>query len=348
VEQETLDGVMPSLQDAVQDEESSVRDALASNLAATAKSLLDRATLDEQKEAVVQLWLVSEALLKDKDQQVKAVAEDAVVEYVGMCNKDLIMSPIMTSVLELANGDVEEQRMTAMKLLGEFSFALGQQTVKDTVSGVLVNLASDAMFRVRKAAALYIGKVCRWVPKEHAVDTLLPVYLALAEDEIWGVRKACAESMADVAAALPAEVRGSTVLPLFDKLATDVSRWVRNAAFQHLGPLIATLTCEEVTPKLLQYYASMATGKGNAGGTGDSEMPTFCAYNFPAVVLTVGPDNWKHLEEAYKELVKDIQWKVRRTLSFSVHEIALILGPEITQVRVQPLVAVHPAFAYST
>ncbi|KAJ1471627.1 armadillo-type protein [Baffinella frigidus] len=220
-------------------------------------------------QVVEQLWIVSEALLKDKDQQVKNVAEDGVVEYVPLCSKELIMSPIMASVLELANGDVEEHRMTAMKLLGEFSFALGQQTVKETVSGVLVNLASDAMFRVRKTAALYIGKV-------------------------------------------------------------------RNSAFQHLGPLIATLSCEEVTPKLLQYYASMATGKGNSGGAGDSEMPTFCAYNFPAVVLTVGRDNWKHLEEAYKELVKDIQWKVRRTLSFSVHEIALILGPELTQSSLLP------------
>mmetsp|Transcript_65831 Transcript_65831/g.157212 ORF Transcript_65831/g.157212 Transcript_65831/m.157212 type:complete len:642 (-) Transcript_65831:48-1973(-) len=334
--QEALRGVLPALEEAVQDEESSVRDALASNLAATAKSLLERATPDEQRQVVEQLWIVSEALLKDKDQQVKNVAEDGVVEYVPLCSKELIMSPIMASVLELANGDVEEHRMTAMKLLGEFSFALGQQTVKETVSGVLVNLASDAMFRVRKTAALYIGKVCRWVPKEHAVSTLLPIYLALADDEIWGVRKACAESMADVAAALPADIRGTTILPLFDKLATDVSRWVRNSAFQHLGPLIATLSCEEVTPKLLQYYASMATGKGNSGGAGDSEMPTFCAYNFPAVVLTVGRDNWKHLEEAYKELVKDIQWKVRRTLSFSVHEIALILGPELTQSSLLP------------
>ena len=45
----------------------------------------------------------------------------------------------------------------------------------------------------------------------------------------------------------------------------QVSRWVRNAAFQHLGPLIATLSAAEVTPKLLQYYASMATGKGQVG-----------------------------------------------------------------------------------
>jgi serine/threonine-protein phosphatase 4 regulatory subunit 1 len=91
----------------------------------------------------------------------------------------------------------------------------------------------------------------------------------------------------------------------------------------------------QVTPKLLQYYASMATGKGQCG-SGDNEMPTFCAYNFPAVVLTVGRDNWVHLEEAYSELLKDIQWKVRRTLSFSIHEIALILGPKLTQDSLLP------------
>eukprot|EP00293_Proteomonas_sulcata_P000072 CAMPEP_0184320288 /NCGR_PEP_ID=MMETSP1049-20130417/113275_1 /TAXON_ID=77928 /ORGANISM="Proteomonas sulcata, Strain CCMP704" /LENGTH=42 /DNA_ID= /DNA_START= /DNA_END= /DNA_ORIENTATION= len=42
----------------------------------------------------------------------------------------------------------------------------------------------------------------------------------------------------------------------------------------------------------------MATGKAQCG-TGDNEMPTFCAYNFPAVVLTVGKENWKHLQQAY-------------------------------------------------
>jgi serine/threonine-protein phosphatase 4 regulatory subunit 1 len=258
----------------------------------------------------------------------------------------------------------EEQRMTAMKLMGELSFTLGPETVKNQVSPQVVTLAGDtilrvrhllecvlllefflstqvvtlagdAMFRVRKATALHIGKICRWVPRDFAVDKILPVYLTLAEDEIWGVRKACAESIAAVAAALAADVRKTTILPLFDKLATDVSRWVRNAAFQHLGPLIATLSAAEVTPKLLQYFASMATGKGQAGNN-DNELPTFCAYNFPAVVLTVGKDNWVHLEEAYTELLKDIQWKVRRTLSYSLHEIALILGPKLTQDSLLP------------
>lgn len=116
-----------------------------------------------------------------------------------------------------------------------------------------------------------------------------------------------------------------------------MSRWVRNSAFQYLGPLIATLPPDEITPKLLQYYSSMATGKGSTGGS-DNEMPSFCAYNFPAVALTVGADKWRHLEEAYGELQKDIQWKVRRTLAYSVHEMALILGPALANQALIPAV----------
>eukprot|EP00961_Rhodomonas_salina_P061646 827647-Rhodomonas_salina.2 len=49
-----------------------------------------------------------------------------------------------------------------------------------------------------------------------------------------------------------------------------------------------------------------------------------------------GRSNWQHLKEAYNELLKDIQWKVRRTLSYSIHEIALILGPELTKEALLP------------
>lgn len=35
--------------------------------------------------------------------------------------------------------------------------------------------------------------------------------------------------------------------------------------------------------------------------------------------------------------MKDSRWKVRRTLAFSLHEIARILGPEITEKELIPL-----------
>jgi len=301
------------------------------------KTLLSRAEPSEAEQIMALVWPVTLTLLRDRDQQVRAVAEDAVIEFAPLLPAEFRDARLLPNLLALAGEDAEEQRMTAAKLLGEAACLVGQEAVQAVVCPQFVTLATDAMFRVRKATALYIGKVCRWASRDVAVATLLPVYLALAEDEIWGVRKACAESLADVAAALPQQVRGARLVPVFDKLATDVSRWVRNSAFQYLGPLIATLANDEITPKLLQYYSSMASGKGSTGGS-DNEMPAFCAYNFPAVAMSAGRDKWKHLEEAYRELQKDIQWKVRRTLAYSVHEMALILGPALAQQALIPAV----------
>ena len=37
------------------------------------------------------------------------------------------------------------------------------------------------------------------------------------------------------------------------------------------------------------------------------------------------------MQPTYQNLVKDSRWKVRRTLSFSLHEIAKIIGPELAE-----------------
>jgi serine/threonine-protein phosphatase 4 regulatory subunit 1 len=42
------------------------------------------------------------------------------------------------------------------------------------------------------------------------------------------------------------------------------------------------------------------------------------------------------LKPVYSALAKDLQWKVRRTLSHSLHEVAKILGPELTEENLLP------------
>jgi serine/threonine-protein phosphatase 4 regulatory subunit 1 len=69
---------------------------------------------------------------------------------------------------------------------------------------------------------------------------------------------------------------------------------------------------------------------------GDSDYVQFCAFNFPAVLLTMGPESWPALSETFAALAKDFQWKTRRTLSFSLHEIANILGPKMTEEQLLP------------
>lgn len=64
----------------------------------------------------------------------------------------------------------------------------------------------------------------------------------------------------------------------------------------------------------------------------ETDRTIICAYNFPAVVLTVGAGYWdSHLKDTYLSLTKDYQIKVRRTFAYSLHEIARIIGAERTE-----------------
>jgi serine/threonine-protein phosphatase 4 regulatory subunit 1 len=90
-----------------------------------------------------------------------------------------------------------------------------------------------------------------------------------------------------------------------------------------------------VPPILLGYFITMV--EINAQNSLDTDMNYNCAYNFPAIALTLGVSNWKYIKNLYKRLAEDLSWKVRQTLAHSIHELALILGTEHTQNDLVPI-----------
>jgi len=56
-----------------------------------------------------------------------------------------------------------------------------------------------------------------------------------------------------------------------------------------------------------------------------------CAYNFPAVLLTLGPSFWPELKPIHQQLVRDNRTRIRHTLACSLHEVAKILGPSLAE-----------------
>ena len=59
----------------------------------------------------------------------------------------------------------------------------------------------------------------------------------------------------------------------------------------------------------------------------DNEIILNCAYNFPAVLLSVGRERWEtDLWRVYEKLLKCYDKKIRKILSESVHEIAKLVG----------------------
>jgi serine/threonine-protein phosphatase 4 regulatory subunit 1 len=61
----------------------------------------------------------------------------------------------------------------------------------------------------------------------------------------------------------------------------------------------------------------------------DNEMSYHCAYSLPAVALTLENKNWPLLKHTIERLASDMQYKVRRTVASSLHELAFILGRDI-------------------
>ncbi|XP_028819014.1 serine/threonine-protein phosphatase 4 regulatory subunit 1 isoform X1 [Denticeps clupeoides] len=93
---------------------------------------------------------------------------------------------------------------------------------------------------------------------------------------------------------------------------------------------------QDVVPQaLLDQYLSMTDP--SRAQTVDMEIAKHCAYSLPGVALTLGRQNWHCLRDTYETLAADMQWKVRRTLAFSIHELALILGDQLTAADLVPI-----------
>ncbi|KAM9590405.1 LOW QUALITY PROTEIN: serine/threonine-protein phosphatase 4 regulatory subunit 1-like [Trichechus inunguis] len=93
---------------------------------------------------------------------------------------------------------------------------------------------------------------------------------------------------------------------------------------------------QDIIPQpLLDQYVSM-TDPARAQ-TVDTDIAKHCAYSLPGVALTLGRQNWHCLKDTYETLASDVQWTVRRTLAFSIHELAVILGDQLTAADLVPI-----------
>merc|ERR1719168_38440 len=95
-------------------------------------------------------------------------------------------------------------------------------------------------------------------------------------------------------------------------------------------------TVQSIVPQLLiDHYVSMIDP--SRAQTVDNDIARHCAFSLPAVALTLGRTNWPLLKETYESLANDMQWKVRRTLASSIHELGVILGQELSTAHLVPI-----------
>ncbi|CAJ0919630.1 12415_t:CDS:10 [Entrophospora sp. SA101] len=106
-----------------------------------------------------------------------------------------------------------------------------------------------------------------------------------------------------------------------------------------LGRLSGVLPLETIESKLLpdEMKSERAVNGIKIFAEDVSRSVRSAAGEIIAVVLTLGESRWDDFKETYFSLTRDMQVKVRRTLSYSLHEIAKVIGPKKTEEDLLPV-----------
>jgi len=314
------------------DKEIVIRQTLAAQLGGLAEYFKEACPEEEAIRIIIDdiLPCIQKMLLDNVE--VRQSASKSLVQIAEILPPEVVHEHVLRIVLHLAHDEMDEHKITALPLVGNLAPVVGPQICSSYLASDLHALSQDNSFRVRKATVQVFGAVCKQMGPDKTenqmvtLNQMLDLYNLLATDNIWSVRKGCVESIVELSKAVQTNIRPRLVT-LMENFLKDTSRWVRNTAYEYLGPFLATLSSDQISPEFLKSFTNIPKLKS---AEADTESCNHCAYNFPAVVQTVGKERWGELREAYMLLLKKT-FKSRKTLACSLHEIANILGTEITE-----------------
>ena len=217
----------------------------------------------------------------------------------------------------------------------------------------ITNWPLDPAFFVRKEVAAAIGIIGKALVAqtaeqgENAFDyattdapqRLLTAVNRVLLDHVWQVRQAACYSLPGIFSLQPAGAdRRRDLVIIMRALNQDVSPNVQLAAFEMIGEVIYLFHEDPagVPPELVHLFLGQPMQPPKDGApeddTGDllsnADKSLIVAFNFPAVVLTMGAAQWETLRELYLRLTHHTSENVRNSLGASLHEIAKLIGAE--------------------
>jgi serine/threonine-protein phosphatase 4 regulatory subunit 1 len=240
---------------------------------------------------------------------------------------------IMNLTLKLAHDDNEQNKVSSLKILNELAADMGQTLCECYIVPEIRSLGIDESSAVRLTVGKNLPNISKIVSLDYFTKTVFPLYNDLTKDKDEKVRKTCAEVVADIAAVSPLDKKGEQLADIYYRFLKDpTSKIVRGTAFQNIGPFIAALKdMKDIDQRIIEFYVSTTDNSSN------KDVCYYSSFNFPAFIYTLGKDRWDDFRKIYLKLSKFNDSRIKRTLSHSIHELARILGTEITEADLVPV-----------
>eukprot|EP01104_Vermistella_antarctica_P011447 TRINITY_DN319_c0_g3_i1.p1 TRINITY_DN319_c0_g3~~TRINITY_DN319_c0_g3_i1.p1 ORF type:complete len:947 (-),score=225.84 TRINITY_DN319_c0_g3_i1:2-2842(-) len=331
-----LSVLLPMIQSLVVDTNAPVRQSAGRALINTAK-LLDSQLVEEHILGTIG-GLASNMI----EEEHRVDAAELLHELAPLLPADRA-APLLLPLATALSGDplFRVRKATAFHL-GSLGQILGEDAAVDRLLPLYVELCRDEIWGVRKACADTLVSMAKAVPLDIRSSAVVPLFETLAKDLSPWVRSSALHRLGMFIATFASQ----QTLDLHTQIAAGLNRSTDEHRHFNYNSVAQQDTYNgglmEVSPQLLTYFLKMApTRKGEGGNGGSSSHPDgdtvlCCAFNFPGVLLTVGRDTWPTMKKAYFTLTRDLQWKVRRTLSYSLHEVARILGTATAEASLLP------------
>ncbi|KAK4053327.1 hypothetical protein OIO90_003939 [Microbotryomycetes sp. JL221] len=250
-------------------------------------------------------------------------------------DEDVLVQQILPEVDRMKTEPTFFVRKEAAQALGVMVKSLPVEVVESIVIPLHSSFAADAVWHVRRTACLVLPAICKRLPKDlrraRATDMVKQFNSDTARQVRSGALEVCGEliyTFYEDPDGVPEDILSIFLgRPLFQTTSNEPGSLTTTTTASSLAdddifaPLQTALDSSEDAFATNQQpsWLPMSSAK-------DSDRPIMCAFNFPAVALTVGGEKWNTLGEYHRELCQSQVAKVRQSLASSLHEIAKIIG----------------------
>lgn len=321
----TINGILPAFKILASDNDS-IKIALIEQVNPIASFLIETPESNEYQHCLGVMVPTLNEFLYDKSEKVKKKAVKALVEFCDLLTPDDRGDYILKFMLELAHEeDDEKARITALQILNKVAGKLDSELCEKFIVKEIKSLSIDPFPLVRKSVASNLSNVCKSINRECFLQEIFPLLRQLGEDKQDEVRNSCVEQVPKISNVCPPPIRTGQLEKLYIKFMQDKNKKVRVNSFKHLGKFLETLKGLEINNDFLLLY--IETGLR----TKNKDLLFHCAYNMPGILFILKSESWESLKELYVKLSKSNDARIKKTLAYSIHEIAKLVGQEVTE-----------------
>ena len=278
-------------------------------------------------------------------------------------SNDLVLKYFVPTIIQQSSSIAFQTRKTCATSLADLSTVIPSSSVDEYLIPCLQNLCNDPFWGVRKSCAEVIhplGQVCS---NESRWKVLSPCLIQLLQDQSRWVKTAALRILGYFISTFHNQQQFND--NEFSSLTNDEQHTDQfNDFLFWRQPILVDFDDDEeqqlllntnqqssnnnnnnnnkstqlnkiLPEELLEYYKTIVEQSYSSGV--ETDIVHQGAFTFPAVALTLTNQNWDLIKDLHKKFAEDLQWKVRRTLAYSLHIIGEMLTVEQVEEDLCPI-----------